>query len=170
MLHNGKFALRAAMARVTGLPGNVFPRQGNTATGIAIVAAIRVFASRRPIKEELSLRSIRTATSIVQTDVQHWVSGFIETLHFKAWWCLRTPRPFNMAVLQERATLEYGMCLCALHPPCLGRFSVHGYSVPVAGSGRPARRWPLSPDHQSTGGQSVDHLPPPVNDADDCRS
>jgi hypothetical protein len=30
MLQNGTFALRAAMARVTGLPGNAFPRQGNT--------------------------------------------------------------------------------------------------------------------------------------------
>jgi hypothetical protein len=111
MLHNGKLALRAAMARVTGLPGNAFPRQGNTAPGIAIVVAIRVFASRRPIKEELSLRAIRTATSVVHTDVQHWVSGFIGALNFKAWWCLRTPRPLNMAVLQVRATLEYCMCL-----------------------------------------------------------
>jgi hypothetical protein len=66
MLQNGEFALRAAMARETGMPGNAFPRQGNTATGIAIVAAIRVFASRCPIREELSLRAIRTATSVVK--------------------------------------------------------------------------------------------------------
>lgn len=49
------------MARVTGLPGNAFLRQGNT------------------------------------------------------WWCLRTPRPFNMAVLQERA---HWNTACA-YAPCI---------------------------------------------------